>query len=169
MATTSIIDRPATKSVERELVINRVFNAPREQVWKAWTEPEQMKRWWGPKGFTSPVSKIDLRVGGKYLGSMRSPEGKDFWSTGVYREIVPMERIVCTDSFADEKGNVVPATHYGMGEDFPLEMLITVTFEDIGHKTSLTLRHEGLPADKMRELTEAGWKESFDKLAEILK
>jgi uncharacterized protein YndB with AHSA1/START domain len=98
-----------------------VFDAPRELVWKAWTDPERMQRWWGPKHFTAPVWKIDLRAGGVYLYCMRSPEGQDYWSTGVYREIVDPERIVCTDSFADEKGNPVPASHYGMGEDWPLE------------------------------------------------
>jgi uncharacterized protein YndB with AHSA1/START domain len=154
--------------VERELVITRIFDAPRELVWKAWTEPERSMRWWGPKNFTSPVSKIDLRVGGTYLNCMRSPEGQDYWSTGVYREIVPMERIVYTDSFADEKGNVVPATHYGMGPDFPLEMLVSVTFEEDGGRTKMTLRHVGIPAGRMSELTEAGWNESFDKLAEVL-
>ena len=158
-----------TKSRERELVITRVFDAPRELVWKAWTEPERLMQWWGPKGFTSPVCKIDLRVGGKYLSCMRSPEGKDYWSTGVYREVVEPERIVCTDSFADEHGNVVPATHYGMSPDFPLEMLVTVTFEEHEGKTKMTLRHVGIPAGEMSELTGAGWNESFDKLAESLR
>ena len=109
----------AQAPAEGELVIRRVFDASRELVWKAWTDPERMKRWWGPKNFTAPVCKIDLRVGGAYLYCMRSPEGQDYWSTGVYREIVPQERIVCTDSFADEKGNTVPASHYGMDGDWP--------------------------------------------------
>jgi uncharacterized protein YndB with AHSA1/START domain len=104
----------AKKIVEQELVITRVFDAPRELLWKAWTDPERLMRWWGPKHFTSPFCEIDLRVGGKYLNCMRSPEGQDFWSTGVYKEIVPMQRLVCTDCFADEKGNVVPASHYGL-------------------------------------------------------
>jgi len=106
-----------TDQDESELIITRVFDAPSELVWKAWTEPERVKQWWGPRGFTSPFCKIDLRVGGSYLVSMRAPDGQDFWSTGVYREIVPQERIVATDSFADEKGNVVPASHYGMSGD----------------------------------------------------
>ena len=155
--------------MQQEPVITRVFDAPRELVWKAWTEPDRLMQWWGPKGFTAPVCEIDLRVGGKYLNCMRSPEGKDYWSTGVYREIVPLERIVCTDSFADEHGNVVPATHYGMSPDFPLEMLVTVTFEEHEGKTTMTLRHVGIPAGEMRELTGAGWNESFDKLAESLR
>ena len=120
---------------DQELFITRIFDAPCKSVWKAWTEPDLVKRWWGPKGFTSPYCKIDLRVGGKFLYCMRSPEGKDYWSTGIYREIIPEERIVFSDSFADESGNVVPATQYGMSADFPLEMLVTVTFEEIGGKT----------------------------------
>jgi len=165
MAETS--DAPTT-SVQVELVIIRVFDAPRELVWKAWTEPKRVMRWWGPKGFTSPACEIDLRVGGKYLYCERGPDGQEYWSTGVYREIVEPERIVATWSFADEKGNVVPATHYGMGADVPLEMLVAVTFEDLSGKTRMTLRHEGLPAGEMREGAGTGWNESFDKLAEVL-
>src|SRR5690242_8514 len=107
------------QSKDTELSITRIFDAPRSRVWKAWLDPMQVMRWWGPKVFTSPKCKIDFRVGGKYLFCMKSNSGpeiwqKGIWSTGVYKEIVPMQKIVCTDSFADEKGNVVPATHYGM-------------------------------------------------------
>lgn len=158
----------ATTKNKDELIITRIFDASREKVWKAWTDPELLKRWWGPKYFTAPVSKIDFRVGGKYLSCMRGPDGKDYWSTGVYREIIPNEKLVVTDSFADEKGNVVPASHYGMAGDWPLELLVTVTFEELGNKTKMILRHEGIPSGMMRELTETGWSESFDKLAESI-
>jgi uncharacterized protein YndB with AHSA1/START domain len=154
---------PQTETVE----ITRTFRAPRELVWKAWTDREQFKRWWGPKEFTCPVCRIDLRVNGTYLNCMRSPDGTEYWSTGIYREIIPEERIVCTDSFADNEGNVVPATYYGMSEDFPLEMLITATFTEDDAKTTLTLKHEGLPAESVED-TRAGWSESFDKLAAFL-
>ncbi len=157
------------RSARDELIITRIFDAPRELVWKAWTEPEHLQRWWGPKDYTAPACKIDFRVGGKYLFCMRSPEEKDYWSTGVYHEIVPLERIVCTDSFADEHGNIVPATYYGMSSDFPLEMLVTVTFEDLGGKTKMTLKHTGLPTGEMTEQTGAGWNESFDKMAKSFK
>ena len=153
----------------QELVITRTFDAPRELVWQAWTETERLVRWWGPKGFTAPVCTIDFRVGGKYLNCMRSPEGQDFWSTGVYREIVAPERIVCSDSFADEAGNVVSAAHYGMDPDFPLELQITVTLAEDAGKTRMTLRHVGIPPGTMREMCEAGWNESFDKLADSLR
>jgi uncharacterized protein YndB with AHSA1/START domain len=162
---------PAT-SPERTLVIERVFDAPRELVWKAWSDPQLAMRWWGPKGFTAPAAEIDFRVGGKMLLAMQSPdfnEGRPIWSTGIYREIVPLERIVVTDSFSDEQGNVVPATHYGMPDDFPLEMLVTVTLAEIDGKTRMTLRHEGLPVGEMKDGAGVGWNESFDKLAEALK
>lgn len=157
-----------------ELVITRIFNAPREKVWKAWTDPNETMKWWGPKNFTSPIAKIDLRQGGKYLFCMRGAPGpgapvQDFWSTGTYKEIIPMEKLVFTDSFADENGNVVPATHYGMGADFPLEMEVIITFEDLGDKTKMTLRHIGLPAAEIKELTSGGWNQSFDKLEASLK
>ena len=157
------------RTKDREIAITRIFDAPRELVWKAWTDPERVKRWWGPKNFMSPFCKIDFRVGGAYLFCMRSPEGQDFWSTGFYREIVEPERIVCTDSFADEKGNVVPATYYGLSADFPLELQVTLTFEEHDGKTRMTLRHVGIPEGQMSDLTEVGWNESFDKLAESLK
>ena len=156
------------KLSEQDLMITRTFDAPRELVWKAWTDPERVKRWWGPKGFTTPFCKIDLRVGGASLYCMRSSDGQDYWSTGVYREIVKPERIVYTDSFADERGNVVPATHYGMSADYPLEMLVTVTFEEHEAKTKLTLTHVGIPAGADRDGARQGWNESFDKLAEHL-
>jgi len=162
-------NRSASKPGKGDLIITRVFDAPRGLVWKAWTEPERLMHWWGPKNFTAPACRIDLRVGGTYLYCMRSPEGKDYWSTGVYREIIPLERIVCTDSFADEKGNVVPAAHYGVSGVFPLEMLVTVTFEELERKTKMILRHVGLPTGLMSDMTNAGWNESFDKLAESLK
>lgn len=152
------------------IVITRVFDAPRELVWKNWTDPERVKQWWGPKNFTAPEIKIDLRVGGSYLFCMRSPDGMDYWSTGVYREITMSKRIVYTDSFADEKGNKVPASHYGMGGDWPEALVVTVIFEERGKdKTVLTLRQEGIPEGEMRELSKTGWNESLDKFDESLK
>jgi uncharacterized protein YndB with AHSA1/START domain len=159
----------AGEQAKQEVFLTRVFDAPRELVWRAWTDPQHFKAWWGPKDYTCPFCEMDLRVGGKYLNCMRSPEGKEYWSTGVYREIVPMERLVFTDCFADENGNVVPATYYGMGADFPLEMLVIVTFEDQEGKTKMTLRHIDLPTGPDMEGAELGWSQSFEKLAESLR
>lgn len=158
------------KVKQKEVVITRIFEAPRELVWKAWTEPERVKRWWGPKVFTAPFIKIDLRVGGEHLYYMRAPDGKDYWGKGVYGEIAPPERLVVTDSFADEKGNVVPATYYGLSVDTPLEMLVTVTFEELEGKTRMTLKHSGVAgmSDTEQANMKQGWMESFDKLAQYL-
>jgi uncharacterized protein YndB with AHSA1/START domain len=93
---------------------------------------------------------------------------RDFWNTCEYLEIMPMEKIVCTDSFADEKGNVVPASNYGMPGDWPLKLTVEVTFEELRGKTIMTLRQVGIPEEIMKEC-ETGWNESFDKLAESLK
>jgi uncharacterized protein YndB with AHSA1/START domain len=156
------------ESEEQALVITRFFDAPRDLVFKAWTEPERLMRWWGPKGFTSPVCKIDLRPGGVYLNCMRSPEGKDYWSQGVYREIVRPERIVCTDTFADEKGNKVSPQQYGMNPDWPDEMVISVTFTEHSGKTRFTLHHSPMKPGPDRDMCEQGWNESLDKLEDYL-
>ncbi len=150
-----------------ELIIKREFNAPKEVIWKAWTEPEHCKKWWGPRNYTSPVCKIDIRIGGKYLSSMRSDDGVENWSTGVYREIIPSKKLVFTDSFSDDKGNPVPASHYNMQGNWPMELLVTVEFEEQDGKTEMTLTHEGLP-EEMKDMCRDGWNESFDKLDEQL-
>jgi uncharacterized protein YndB with AHSA1/START domain/predicted enzyme related to lactoylglutathione lyase len=150
------------------LYITQIFDSPLSTVWKAWTEPEHIMKWWGPKDFTASIVKNDLREGGSYLYCIRSHDGEDVCSTGVYKEIVPMERIVATDSFADSEGNVVAASHYGMSGDWPLELNAIVIFEEVDGKTKLTLQHQGFPDHKNRDFAETGWKESFDKLATYL-
>ena len=156
---------------KKELNITREFNVPREVLWKAWTDPDMFKQWWGPREFTTPVAKIDLREGSEYFNCMRSPEGQDFCSKGVYREIVEPEQLVMTDSFADKDGNKVSATYYGMESGFPMEMQINVTFEERGNKTKLILKHsdvENLSETDLNDMTQ-GWNESLDKLAELLR
>jgi uncharacterized protein YndB with AHSA1/START domain len=162
-----------TMKNKNEITVLSNFDAPREKMWKAWTDPEDVKKWWGPKGFTSPEIKIDLRVGGKYLYCMRGAglDGvvRDFWNVGKFTEIVPMKRIVSTLSFADEKGNPVPATHYGMPGDWPMEVIATVTFEEVeAGKTKLTVREVGIPGE-MGEPARMGWGQQFDTLVELLK
>lgn len=150
-----------------EVNSTRVFDAPRSLVFEVWTQPEHVRRWWGPKCYTAPFCTIDLRPGGVFLACMRSPEGQDFWTRGVFREVVELERLVYADAFADEKGNRVPPSHYGLGADWPEETLVTVTFAEQGGKTRVTLLHAGLSAGP-RDLAEAGWNESLDKVAEAL-
>ncbi len=164
---------------EKGIVIERVFDAPRELVWKAWTDEEMAKKWWGPKDFTAPSIKIDLRVGGKYIFCMHGPKGseydKDLFSAGVYKEIVPNEKLVVTDYFSDENGNMVDPAVYGMKSDMPREMIVTVRFEDMGdNKTKLVIEYPKPESEAQFEAMkksgmEVGWNQSLDKLAGALK
>ncbi|MDW5562332.1 MAG: SRPBCC domain-containing protein [Methanomassiliicoccus sp.] len=153
---------------KKELLVSRVLHAPREDVWKAYTQPDQVKQWWGPRGFTAPVIESELRPGGRYLYCMRAPNGKEFWSAGVFREFSPPERIVATDSFADREGNIVPASYYGLSDKWPLEDTMVITFEEEGDGTRVTVREPGVPPGEDMDNAIAGWNESFDKLAELV-
>jgi NADPH:quinone reductase len=166
MATTK--SKYVQQAAKQALVIIRVFDAPRTLVFKAWTQPERLICWWSPKGWTCSVSKVDLRPGGGYLNCMRSPEGKDYWSRGAYREIVEPERIVCTDSFADEDGNPVSPQSYGMSPDWPAEALIEATFIEHDGKTELTLQHSPIKPGDERDMCRQGWNECLDKLTDYL-
>lgn len=162
----------ATKSnaatPDRGIVITRVFDAPRELVFKAWTEPDHLMRWWAPKGCTTPVCRVDLRPGGAFHFCMRLPEGRDIWGLGIYREIVVPERIVYTDSFADSDGNPVEPSYYGMSASHPKETLVTVTFAEHAGKTTLTLVHSIPVSVEERGGTEQGWNQMLNRLAEEL-
>lgn len=151
---------------QKTVHITRTFDLPVDKVWQAWTEPEIFKKWWGPKDFTCPSSSLDLKPGGKYLHCMRSAEGHDFWSTGVFKEIIPYEKLVCTDSFSDAKGNVILASDLNMPGDWPMELLITVRFKEMGGKTEMDLQQVGIPAE-MHDECGTGWQQSFKKLESI--
>jgi uncharacterized protein YndB with AHSA1/START domain len=132
-----------------------------------------VKCWWGPKDFTAPYISIDFRVDGKFVYCMRGagPDGvvKDFWNTGKHVEIVPMEKVVTTMSFADEHGNPVPASYYNMPEEWSSEVTLTATFEAVeGGETKLTVREVGVPKE-MAKFGRLGWEQSLDKFAEALK
>ena len=101
---------------QREFVISRVFDAPRELVWKCFTEPERMKQWWGPKGFKVLASKMDLRPGGTYHYGLKAPNGAPMWGKFVFREIVPPQRMVLINSFSDEAGGVTRQEEAGAVE-----------------------------------------------------
>jgi uncharacterized protein YndB with AHSA1/START domain len=154
--------------LENEIVIHRVFNLPVNKVWRALTEPEEFKKWWGPKGFTAPFSKMESRVGSKYLSAMRGPDGKEYWSTGVVNEFVPNKKLVLTDHFSDEKGNIKSGSDYGLPGDWPKELLITFELEEADGATKLRLQHEGIP-EESRDDCIKGWNESFDKLERNIK
>ncbi len=152
-----------------DLKIEHTFAAPVKKVWEAWSDPEMIKCWWGPKDFTAPFATMDLKVGGKYLFCMRGPDGIDYWSGGEIMELKPMERIVFSDSFMDKDGNIIPASAYGMQDDFPDKLTVTLTFAEKGpNATVFTLTHAGMPDGKTRDLAKQGWEESLDKLEKCL-
>jgi uncharacterized protein YndB with AHSA1/START domain len=145
-------------SDEPVLTITRVFDAPRELVFAAWTDPKLAAQWWGPKGFTTVSNAMDVRVGGEWRRSMRSPEGAGHRSRGVYREIVPPERLVFT--FCWERGGAA-----GHGP----ETVVTVTLAELGpRRTELTLRQEGFATIAGRNEHVRGWSSALDRLAEYL-
>ena len=155
-------------ALQNDIVIHRVFDLPIRAVWAALTEAENFKKWWGPKGFTAPSTNMEARVGGKYLNCMRGPDGKEYWSTGVVKELIPEKKLVITDNFSDEKGNIKSAAEYGMPGEWARELLITFSLDEADGATKLKLVHEGIP-DEMRQECIKGWNESFDKLEENIK
>src|SRR5439155_21163680 len=144
------------KVEERDLVLIRIFDAPRERVWKAWTDPRQVAQWWGPAGFTNPRCEVDARPGGVLRIDMRGPDGTVYPMAGVYREVVAPERLVFTGSALDEKGKPL------------FEVLNTVTFAEQGGKTKLTVRAQVVKkiaavADRYLKGQEQGWSQSLER------
>jgi uncharacterized protein YndB with AHSA1/START domain len=155
-----------TMNETQKMVVTRVFDAPRELVWKAWTDPQYVMQWWGPKGWTSPACEIDFRVGGKYLCCMRSPDGWEGWTSGEYREIVPYEKIVSTMYFADSKGNRVNPAELGIEHDGIEDTPDVILFEDIGNgQTKLTFIGNESMQNALESGQLEGWKEMLDKMA----
>lgn len=160
-------------AVPQELVLTRTFAAPRSLVWKAFTEPAHLDRWWGPKGFATRTLALDLRPGGVFHYHMRTPDGSDWWGKWVYREVVAPEKLAYVLSFADEHGALV---HHPGSPTWPLEMLGTLTLTDQGAKTLITQRLIPLGADPTELATFAGgldgmhkgFNATWDQLAEYL-
>jgi uncharacterized protein YndB with AHSA1/START domain len=142
---------------DRDLVLTRVIDAPRPLVFKAWTDPEQIARWWGPEGFVTIDYDMDIRPGGAYRFTMRSPEGSEHRKRGVYREIVKPERIVFTFAWAEPDG--------GLGH----ETLITVTFEEDGTKTKITLHQGVFHTVAWCDDHRVGWTSCLERFAEYMK
>jgi uncharacterized protein YndB with AHSA1/START domain len=158
----------------KELIITRVIDAPPALVFAAWTEKQHLDRWWGPKGFTMVSSDIDLSPGGVFLYGMRAPDGGEMWGRWVFREIDPPRRIVFVSSFSNAEGE---ATRAPFSNDWPIETLSTVTFDEADGKTKLTL--VGIPInanevehsmfESMFPSMQQGWGGTLDQLEEYVK
>ena len=159
--------------VEGEFILSREFNAPRDLVFRAWTEAEHLARWFGPKGFTMASCTVDLRPGGVFHYGMRWPDGKVMWGKWVYREVIRPERLVHVFSFSDEAGGL---TRNPFAPDWPAEILTTTTFVEHNGKTTLTMRSIPLGASRAEREAFAvgqvnllqGWADNFDRLAAYL-
>jgi uncharacterized protein YndB with AHSA1/START domain len=146
------------------VVIERIFDAPVDLIWQLWTDPEHFKNWYGPKGFAVPVAEMDVRVGGRRLVCMESPDGSmKMWTVGEYVEVSPTERLVYTESMADENGNVIPPSAMGMPDGYPATTEVTVLLEALDEGTKMVMTHAGVPADSGAG---GGWSQAFDKLAD---
>ena len=153
-----------------DFVLSRVFDAPRELLWECFTEPQHVAKWWGPKGVTAGIIKLDLRPGGMCHYTMTTPDGTVMWGKSVYREIVAPERLVFINSFSDENAGV---TRHPFGPSWPLEMFTVLTFEELsGGKTKLTIRwsphnptaEEQQTFDAGHDSMRMGWTGSLDQL-----
>lgn len=148
---------PVAEPAERELVITRIFDAPRELVFKAWTDPNHAKNWWGPKDYPAIQLEMDVRPGGAWRGCLRSTEtGKDLWHGGLFREVAPPERLVFTFAW-DEEG------------ERGLETLVTVIFTELNGKTRMIFHHAPFESIEERDGHQGGWTSTFDRLDDYLR
>jgi len=142
-------------TTETTLNLRRIFKAPREKVFRAWTDPEELKTWWGPEGYATPSAEVDLRVGGKYrLGMMKLPDGELFYLAGIYREVRPPERLVYTWRWEAQP-------EHG-------ETQVTVEFREVEDSTEVVLTHELFPTEKARDDHNRGWSGCLDRLEKLL-
>jgi len=141
---------------ERELVVTRIIDAPRHLVFQAWTEPDRVMRWWGPKGFVTIHCDMDIRPGGAFRVCMRSPEGTEYWKRGIYREVVAPERLVFTFAWEDAEGKPGHQT------------LVTVTLVERGGRTELTLHQAVFETVETCDDHRRGWTSSLQRFAEYL-
>jgi len=164
----------ATTTKTAPFVFSRVFDAPRDLVWRCFTDPGHMRQWWGPKGFKVLASNMDLRVGGTYHYGMSAPDGSRMWGKFVYREIVPPERLDFISLFSDEKGGI---TRHPGHMSWPLEMHSTFTFEELpGGKTKFIISWEPHNAtgeerqtfEAGRDSMRMGWSGTLEKLEAYL-
>ncbi len=169
----SKLEHSPAPSPKESFVLTRVIDAPPDSVFKAWTDPERLKRWWGPSGCEVGTCKVDLRPGGSFLYSMRMPNAPEMWGKFVYQEITPPERLVFVSSFADSHGNVM---RHPFNATWPMETLNTVTFAEEFGKTRLTLLAVPIHATPQelksfgegKVYLEKGLAGTFDQLAEYL-
>ena len=154
------MNQPAIDIETYQLVMTREINAPRETVFNAWTDPETLKKWFGPEGVNTIAAEVDLTVGGSYQLTMQEPDGNTIEHGGVYREIDPPSKVVFTW--------VLDGQSCEGSEGQYAETVVTIDFEDLGSRTRLTLTHDFLPSEASKEGHNMGWSGSLDRLAAVV-
>lgn len=154
----------------KQIAISRIFNAPIELVWKVWTDPALVKRWWGPKHFISPVARLDFREGGKSIVSMQAPKemgGREFYSVWEYKRIIPLEIIEFVQSLSDSDGHKTDPVKLGMPPDFPIDIETVVTFREVADgKTEMTVT-EYAEFGTISNFAQIGLEQSIEKMTAI--
>jgi uncharacterized protein YndB with AHSA1/START domain len=157
---------PENSAVKTKNVhVTRVFDAPVNLVWKAFTDPQHIMRWWGPNYFTCPSCEMDFRVGGRALVCMRSPDGQDFYNTWTFTKIMPMERLEYVQNLSDKEGNLITPESVGLPSDFPKDVQTIITFKALGGQTEMTITEFGFPDSQMYVFAEMGLNQTLDKMA----
>jgi uncharacterized protein YndB with AHSA1/START domain len=151
-----------------EVHIVRTINAPREKVFAAWTSLESLEHWFAPHGCTITFRRYRAAPGGEYLSCIRSTEGHECWCTGSYEVFSPPEKLVMTMSNCDRDGNLVAPAVLGMDPDWPGTTCVTVTFEDLGQATRITLHQTVDEALAKKTGAHPSWLQMFDRLAECV-
>jgi uncharacterized protein YndB with AHSA1/START domain len=158
-----------TGTEKHDLVVARIFAAPVDQVWKAWTDGEEVKRWWGPHGFTAPVAEMDVREGARSLVCMRAPKefgGQDMYNTWTYRKIEPHKRLEFVVNFTDQHGNKLDPAHIGLPPGIPQDVPHVITFKPLdGGRTEMTVNEFGYTSKQAHDLSRAGLEQVLDKMA----
>ena len=147
--------------------VERTFNAPVADVWRVWNDADSVKKWWGPRGYTALVVRNDVREGGSYLWAMKSEQGRMFWSTGTYKEVVANQKIVSTMSFSNENGKTIPGSQVSVPGRWPDEITVIVGFSECEGKATVTVTEVGIPLI-VYALTKMGWAQQFDKMQLLL-
>jgi uncharacterized protein YndB with AHSA1/START domain len=150
------------------IVIDRLFDAPRDLVFEAWTNPEYLLLWFAPRECTVHFAKIDVRVGGGFHSCIHNPDFGECWCVGRYEEIVRPERLVYTLATADSSGNKVDPAQVGHDPRWPRETRVIVTFDDCEGKTKLTLRQNVLESLAKKTGAYPGWLQMLDRLNELM-
>lgn len=149
--------------------LTRQSDAPISRLFKAWSDAADVKRWWQPDGFTTPVANMDFREGGKSLLCMRSPDGHDMYNTWNYSKIVPNERIEFVLNFSDKDGNTLDPAQIGMPPGIPKDVRHVITFKDLGNnKTEMTITEYGYTSAPIVEMSKAGLVQCINKMASIV-